>query len=94
MLTWGGPSAGVFKLIKLIVPFCAGERPVLRGARLGLTPSSMREDTQVGRGEMGGHFIPFAKKNLGFPLQTFNGDSSSLCRGLHDSGRQSLLRFC
>ena len=36
MLTWGGPSTRVLKVIKLIVPFCVVERSVQRGARSGV----------------------------------------------------------
>lgn len=45
MLTWGGPSTGVLKVIKLIVPFCVGECSAQRGTRLGLMLSSMHEGT-------------------------------------------------
>lgn len=45
MLTEGGPSTRVLKLIKLIVPFSVGECSVQRGARSGLMLSFMHEGT-------------------------------------------------
>lgn len=84
----------MLKLIKLILLFCVGERSVQRGARSGLMLSSMHEGTSGYSHEESRLFNPFAKENLGCPLQALNGDNSLLFRGAALAGPQPLLHCC
>lgn len=73
----------MLKLIKSMLLFCVEERSAQRGARSGLMLSPMHEGTSGYSHEESRLFNPFAKENLGCPLQAFNGDNSLLFRGLH-----------
>lgn len=70
----GGLSAGVFKLIMLILLFC------VLGRGGGATSPSVREGTSGCRHEGSGLFNPLAKENRGCPLQALNGHNSLLSR--------------
>lgn len=74
MLTLGGLSGGVFKLIMLILLFCV----LGRGGGGGVTSPSVREGTSGCRHEGSGLFNPLAKENRGCPLQALNGHNSLL----------------
>lgn len=72
MLTLGGLSGGVFKLIMLILLFC------ILGRGGHVTSPPVREGTSGCRHKGSGLFNPLAKENRGRPLQALNGHNSLL----------------